>query len=122
MKLTKLAVLLSGAALSASVLAASDTQYKLEKDPFFGGSTPRYNVDETKPATQTPARYGDENDTSWLTPQSKPQFAGNPSTASSERLGLPNDLDENALASGTATYGQSARRFAGSRSNGAGAE
>ena len=103
MKLTKLAVLLSAAALSASALAA---------DPFFSGTQPRYNVDETKPAAQTTVRFGDENDTSWLTPQSKPQFSGNQSTASSDHVGLPNDLDENALASGTATYGQSKRVFA----------
>ena len=112
MKLTKLAVLLSGAALSASALAASDTQYQLEKDPFFGGSKPQFNVDETKPAAKTAVRFGDENDTSWLTPQAKPHFAGNQSTAGSEHLGLPNDLDENALASGTATYGSTKRIFA----------
>ena len=118
MKLTKLAVLLSGAALSASALAASDTHYQLEKDPFFGGSKPQFNVDETKPASQSPVRFGDENDTSWLTPQAKPQFAGNQSAASADHLGLPNDLDENALASGTATYGQAKRiftRFANAR-------
>ena len=113
MKLTQLAVLLSGAALSASVLAA---------DPFFSGTTPRYNVDETKPATQVPVRFGDENDTSWMTPQSKPAFGGSNAAASADHLGLPNDLDENALASGTATYGTTKRIFAGYgvRGNGAG--
>ena len=104
MKLTKLTVLLAGAALSASTLAA---------DPIFlGATTPRFNVDETKPATQSPARFGDENDTSWLTPQAKPQFSGRNVAASTDHLGLPNDLDENALASGTATYGESKRLFA----------
>jgi len=105
MKLTKIAVLLAGAALSASVLAASDTHYVLEKDVMFGGTTPRYNVDETKPATQTPVQSGDENDTSWETPQSKPAFTGNESSARNDRLGLPNPLDEQALGSGTATFG-----------------
>src|SRR5882724_9416865 len=107
MKLTKIAVLLSGAMLSASVLAASDTHYVLEKDVFFGGTTPRYNVDESKPATKTPVRVGDENDTSWMTPQSKPAFADSNATAQNDHLGLPNDLDENANASGTATFGTS---------------
>jgi len=112
MKLTQIAVLLSGVALSASVLAA---------DPFFSGTTPRYNVDETKPATQVPVRFGDENDTSWMTPQSKPAFGSN-AAASADNLGLPNDLDENALASGTATYGATKHIFAGygARGNGAG--
>ena len=110
MNLTKLAVLLSGAALSASALAA---------DPFFSGTQPRYNVDESKPAVQT-TRFGDENDTSWLTPQSKPQFSAS-NVGAADRVGLPNDLDENALAYGNATHGASKRIFARS-TNGSGAE
>jgi len=40
--------------------------------PYQAGTHPRFNVDETKPATPDPVRFGDENDTSWMTPQSKP--------------------------------------------------
>ena len=118
MKLTKLAVLLAGTALSASVLAATDTMYKLEGDVFFGGSKPHYNVDETKPAMQSAVRFGDENDTSWLTPHSKPAFSGR-IAARGNQLGLPNDLDEQAVALGNATHGSSL--FA-SKANATGAE
>ena len=100
MKLTKIAVLLSGAALSASVLAA---------DPFVVESKPQFT--DTKIGV-APVQFGDENNTSWLTPQSKPQFSGN-GTVSADRVGLPNDLDENAIAYGTASHGTAKRIFAG---------
>src|ERR1700704_634299 len=102
MKLTKLAVLLSGAALSASVLAAGPAGSPFTQDPlspYFSDSKPRYNVDETKPATQPPVRFGDENDTSWMTPQSKPAFSDSSiASARDDHLGLPNDVDEQAIA------------------------
>jgi len=122
MKLTKLAVLLSGAALSASVLAAGPAGSPFTQDPrspYFTGSQPQYSIDESKPATRTAARFGDENDTSWMTPQSKPAFSGSVA-ASSDHLGLPNDVDEQAIALGTATHG-TATKFAG-KANGTGAE
>ena len=109
MKLTQIAVLLAGAALSASVLAATDTQYKIENDVFFGNPMPSHTNTMNAKA---PVRFGDENDTSWLTPHSKPAFAGK---AAVDRAGLPNDLDEQAIAQGTATHGVSV--FASKKGN-----
>ena len=99
MKLTQLAVLLSGAALSASVLAA---------DPYFSEAKPQFT--DTKVGV-APVQFGDENNTSWLTPQSKPMVSGN-GVAGADRAGLPNDLDENALAYGNASHGAAKRIFA----------
>jgi len=91
MKLTQIAILLSGAALSASVLAADEArlgirnigdetdtswQYLPKAKPFFSGSTQT----RTAPA----ARVGDETDTSWqYAPKAKPFFGGRPSAAGS---------------------------------------
>ena len=108
MKLTKIAILLSGAALSASVLAA---------DPYFSEAKPQFT--DTKVGV-APVQFGDENNTSWLTPQSKPQFSAS-NVAAADRAGLPNDLDENALAYGNASHGAIKRIFARS-TNGSGAE
>ena len=122
MNLTKLAVLLSGAALSASVLAGGPAGSPFTQDPlspYFAGSRPQYKVDETKPATPDPVPFGDENDTSWMTPQAKPAFSGHAAAAGDE-LGLPNDLDEQAVALGKATHGTS--MFAGKGNAAVGSE
>ena len=92
MKLTQIAILLSGAALSASVLAADEArlgirnigdetdlswQYTPKAKPFFSGNGAQ--------ASQAPvARVGDETDTSWqYAPKAKPFFGGRPSAAGS---------------------------------------
>jgi hypothetical protein len=123
-KLTQIAVLLSGAALSASVFAADDhlgiphnvdendlaSWYRPIATPTFSGS----------PAAQQIVRFGDENDTSWMTPKTKPAFSGNDTTAAAGQLGIPHDLDENALAMGYAPSAKSTFAGYGVRSNGAG--
>jgi len=90
MKLTQLAILLSGAALSASVLAADNNRlgipnigdetdtswlYAPKAKPFFSSST-------AQPAKQA-ARVGDETDTSWqYAPTAKPAMTGKPAGSS----------------------------------------
>jgi hypothetical protein len=122
-KLTQIAVLLSGAALSASVFAADNRlgiPNDLDENVIASSAAhPAFNVDETRPATQTAVRFGDENDTSWLTPKSKPAFSSN--NANATVGGIPHDLDENALAMGTAKTARSTvTANYGVRGNGAG--
>ena len=92
MKLTQIAILLSGAALSASVLAAdnnrlgirnlgdeTDTswQYLPKAKPFFSGNG-------TQASSAPVVRVGDETDTSWqYTPKAKPAFTGRPTASGS---------------------------------------
>jgi hypothetical protein len=92
MKLTQIAILLSGAALSASVLAAGNNrlgipnigdetdlswQYTPKAKPFFSGSSTQ--------ASQAPmVRVGDETDTSWqYAPKAKPAFNSRPAATGS---------------------------------------
>jgi hypothetical protein len=90
MKLTQIAILLSGAALSASVLAADNRlgipntgdendlswQYTPKAKPFFSGNS-------TQAAPKTTVRVGDETDTSWVyAPKAKPFFGNKPSAGS----------------------------------------
>ena len=93
MKLTQLAILLSGAALSASVFAAdnnrlgirnmgdeTDTswQYLPKAKPFFSGNT-------TQASAAAVVRVGDETDTSWqYTPNAKPAFSSRQAGSSAE--------------------------------------
>jgi len=93
MKLTQLAILLSGAALSASVLAADNNrlgipnvgdetdlswQYTPKAKPFFNAE----NTTQASPAAVV--RVGDENDTSWqYAPKAKPAFTSHPAAPSS---------------------------------------
>jgi hypothetical protein len=95
MKLKQIAILLSGAALSATVLGASaanigdetDTswQYTPTAKPFFAGNQPA----QAKQAV----RIGDENDTSWeYLPKAKPFFASDDvSGKQAVRFGDEND-------------------------------
>jgi hypothetical protein len=89
MKLTQIAILLSGAALSASVLAAdnnrlgvrnlgdeTDTswQYQPTAKPFFSSSTTQ--------AAPAKARIGDETDASWqYAPKAKPAMDSHPAAS-----------------------------------------
>jgi hypothetical protein len=90
-KLTQIAILLSGAALSASVLAADNRlgipnaldendlswQYTPKAKPFFSG-----NGTQASPAAVV--RVGDETDTSWqYAPKAKPFFNSRPAAAGS---------------------------------------
>ena len=93
MKLSQIAILLSGAALSASVFAAGNNrlgipnigdetdlswQYTPKAKPFFNAE----NTTQASPAAVV--RVGDENDTSWqYAPKAKPFFGGRPSAAGS---------------------------------------
>lgn len=87
MKLSQLAILISGVALSASALSAdnrlgirnigdeTDTswQYLPKSKPFFSGSSAQ--------TSQAPVVRVDETDTSWqYTPAAKPFFSSKPST------------------------------------------
>ena len=94
MKLKQIAVLVSGALLSASAFAQiphigdeTDTswQYTPAAKPFFSGT-------QSAQAKQT-VRFGDENDTSWqYLPKAKPFFASNDAPAKqSVRFGDEND-------------------------------
>jgi len=97
MKLTRIAILLSGAALSATVLGASaanigdetDTswQYAPKAQPFFSGSTAQ--------AAKQAARVGDETDTSWqYAPKAKPFFSSSDSARPAARIGDENDASQ----------------------------
>ncbi len=88
MKLKHIAVLLSGAALSATVLGASaasigdetDTswQYLPKSKPLFSGSA----------AARQTVRLGDETDTSWqYAPKAKPAFSSKAGIAPQARYG-----------------------------------
>jgi hypothetical protein len=95
MKLKQIAILLSGAALSATVFGANaanigdetDTswQYAPKAKPFFSAND--------NGATKQAAHIGDETDTSWqYTPKAKPFFAdSNTAPKQSVRFGDEND-------------------------------
>ena len=92
MKLTQIAILLSGAALSASVLAADNNRLGI---PNVGDETdlswqytpkakPFFSARDTQASPAAVVRIGDETDTSWqYAPKAKPAFTSHPAAGGS---------------------------------------
>jgi len=94
---TKLAVLLSGLALSATALGVSAANVGDETDTswlYAPTAKPFFSAGTAQPAKQA-ARIGDETDASWqYAPKAKPFFSSSDSARPSARIGDENDASQ----------------------------